>query len=414
MKIKLRWLLLFAAVLLILAGCQNRGEILSPDYQADGDTTGAGNGARTDADGANASSDGNSAVDPGRIAQIADDGHQPSGEITALRLADRNKGWIGGDGWIARTDNRGKDWKIQHEGEGTVNQLFALNDRQAWATIRTNGQMTGGSLELLHTADGGSNWRAAGEVPNDGFLHFVTEQEGLSGRAHTTDGGATWSSLPVPDGIAGDAYFNNSSYGWAVTNGNGKINVMRTVDGGKTWKEMLSRDLVAELTGTVIRSGGKEDVWIELVGDSGMTQTSYSLFHSSDGGKTWTTVINNSTAGAGPAPGIPADDPSGSRNEGSGPGLLYVVDKQTAYMSGVCHACDNPNTIGWTHDGGKTWHNSKQSLTGVGPQQLGFADANYGWWAISDHDNPTLLYITEDGGDTWKAASLFEPVKTSQ
>ncbi len=236
----------------------------------------------------------------------------------------------------------------------------------------------------------------------------------MSGSAHTTDGGATWSALPVPKGISGDPYFNNASYGWAVTNGNGKMNVMRTEDGGKNWHAVMSRELAAELTGTVIRSGGKEDVWIELVGDSGMTQTSYSLFHSNDGGKTWTTVINNSTAGAGPAPGIPAGDQNGAKNEGTGPGLLYVVDKQTAFMSGVCHACDNPNTIGWTHDGGKTWHNSKQSLPGVGPQQLGFADGKHGWWVISDGDKPTLLYTTEDGGDTWKEASSFEPASTGQ
>jgi photosystem II stability/assembly factor-like uncharacterized protein len=50
----------------------------------------------------------------------------------------------------------------------------------------------------------------------------------------------------------------------------------------------MTRTTVAPLNGALIRSAGTDDAWIECIGDSGMTQTSYSLFHTTDGGKHWT------------------------------------------------------------------------------------------------------------------------------
>jgi hypothetical protein len=41
----------------------------------------------------------------------------------------------GGEGWIARTNDGGKSWKTQLQHKYIVNQLFALNDQQAWATL---------------------------------------------------------------------------------------------------------------------------------------------------------------------------------------------------------------------------------------------------------------------------------------
>ncbi|MFP3381869.1 hypothetical protein SB767_36740, partial [Bacillus sp. SIMBA_069] len=62
----------------------------------------------------------------------------------------------------------------------------------------------------------------------------------------------------------------------------------------------MSKKTVSPVNGVLIRSAGPQDAWIECIGDTGMTQTSYSLFHTADGGKSWQTVIAKSTAGAGP------------------------------------------------------------------------------------------------------------------
>ncbi|OAS20757.1 YCF48-related protein [Paenibacillus oryzisoli] len=321
--------------------------------------------------------------------------------VTALRLADAGKGWIGGKGWIAHTDDGGGKWKVQYTGVGEVGQLFALNDQDAWATEEGTGK-------LLSTHDGGAHWAAVGTVPNQAFLHFVTKQEAYSSNAQTVDGGVTWAQLPVPTGIQGDAYFHDAKNGWAVRQVKDTIEVLRTQDGGQNWKTAMSRPTVATLTGNVIRSAGADDAWIELIGESGMTQTSYSLFHTRDGGKTWQTVLVNSTAGGGPAPGFPVGDTSGPKNTGSKPGPLYVVNPDVAFMGGSCPACDKPNSVGWTKDGGKTWVNGTESFTGYGELLLGMADANSGWLITNDNEQPSVMYTTRSGGVNWNKVHTFD------
>ncbi|PYI52639.1 WD40/YVTN/BNR-like repeat-containing protein [Paenibacillus flagellatus] len=333
------------------------------------------------------------------------------GKVTAVRLADPQSGWVGGEGWIARTDDGGKSWKAQYGGAGTVAQLFALNGREAWAAQTGTGSAPSGGRVLLATTDGGEHWAPAGMVPNEGFLHFVSKEEAFSANARTTDGGKTWTTMPIPPHTVGDVYFHDKDNGWAATQEKDTIAVKRTTDGGQSWQTVMTRRTVAPATGAVIRSAGVNDAWVEWIGDSGMTQTSYSLFHTADGGKTWTTVIANSTAGGGPAPGFPIDHSSGPENAGSKPGALYVVDPKVAFMGGQCMACDKPNTIGWTTDGGKTWTNGEAAFEGYGEQLLAIADANNGWWITTDSTAPSVMYTTADGGKSWKKVYTFETPK---
>lgn len=319
--------------------------------------------------------------------------------VTALRLADAQKGWIGGKGWIAHTDDGGGKWKVQYTGAGEIGQLFALNDQDAWAS---EGE------KLLGTTDGGAHWSAVGSVPNQAFLHFVSKQEAFSGNAQSVDGGVKWVKLPVPAGMQGDAYFHDRKNGWAVRQVQDMIEVLRTQDGGQNWKPVMSRKTVSTLTGNVIRSAGVDDAWIELIGESGMTQTSYSLFHTKDGGKTWQTVLVNSTAGGGPAPGFPNGENAGPKNIGSKPGPLYVVNTEVAFMGGSCPACDKPNSVGWTKDGGKTWVNGTETFTGYGELLLGMADANSGWLITNDNEQPSVMYTTRSGGVNWNKVHTFD------
>ncbi|OXM87694.1 WD40/YVTN/BNR-like repeat-containing protein [Paenibacillus rigui] len=328
--------------------------------------------------------------------------------LTAVRAIDPSSGWVGGDGGIARTDDGGKQWKMQYSGKDKIAQIFALNGQDAWGMIEKSADGT--KRELIQTSDGGAQWTTVGPLPNPGFVHFVSKQEGFAANAYTKDGGKSWQSLAVPDHMVGDAYFHDKTNGWAVTAEDKKILVKRTTDAGKSWTTVLSRDTSTFLNGTVIRSAGADDVWVELIGDSGMSQTSYSLFHSSDGGKNWQPVLSNSTAGAGPAPGFPADY-TGTKNAGSKPGELYVVNPKAAFMGGYCPACDNPNTVGYTTDGGKTWVNGKEQIPGSSGAMLAISDPQNGWLISKDAANPSVLYTTADGGQHWKAVHTFDKPK---
>lgn len=323
--------------------------------------------------------------------------------VTAVRLADFNTGWAGGNGWIAKTTSKGQQWVVVYQGKGTVQQIFALNHSDVWATLNQGGS----TLRLLQSHDGGKHWAFMGTIPNHAFLHFTSKTTALSGNDLSQDGGKTWNSLPKPKNTVGDAYFHDAKNGWAVTTGNNVFYVNRTTNGGKSWKIVMTKKLLYPLQGALIRSAGTNDAWVELIGGTGMTQTSYSVFHTTDGGKSWKTVIVNSTAGGGPAPGFSQGDHQGHTNKGSKPGSLYVVSPQIAFMGGSCPACVNPNSIGWTKDAGKTWVNSSVTLKGYGEAYIAMADAKNGWWITTENDNQSVMYTTSDGGYHWHQAHIF-------
>ncbi len=323
--------------------------------------------------------------------------------VTAVRLADPQTGWVGGNGWIAKTVNGGYNWAVKYKGVGKVQQIFALNQQEVWATLNQGGN----SLRLLQSKDGGEHWTLIGTSPNKGFLHFISSNTALSGNAYSLDGGRTWRPFETPKNIVNQAYFHDLKNGWAVTQSKQVLSVQKTTDGGKNWYPVLSKKLVSPLEDAIIRSTGVNDAWIECIGDSGMTQTSYSVFHTMDGGNSWNTVIANSTSGGGPAPGFTQEDRNGPKNKGTKPGPFYVVNPKVAFMGGSCPACDDPNSIGWTKDGGKTWVNSNETFTGYGDSYLAIADENHGWWIITENTKPSVMYTTSDGGTHWGKVHIF-------
>jgi photosystem II stability/assembly factor-like uncharacterized protein len=415
LRLSARNLLLIGALLpVLLAGCQSKANMPAADSPtASSSDTGAPSAsageAATDSpapatDSQSASPSDTATAAPSPTAKPAD-GNVSMGNLTALRLADFKSGWAGGAGWIARTDDSGASWTVQYEDIFAVKQIFALNTQQAWATMDIG---DGKGVNLIQTTDGGKHWTAVGMVPNYAFLHFVSDKEAFSGNARTTDGGKSWMKLSVPDGAVGDVYYHDKLNGWAVTQTVGKkFSFLHTNDGGKSWATVRSQAWEGEI-GTIIHSAGKKDAWIELIGDSGMSQTSYSLFHTADGGKSWTPVVANNTAGAGPAPGYKGTETNVPSNTGSKPGVLYVVNTTTAFLGGTCPACDNSNTMGHTTDGGKTWVNGKAAFPGYGEQLLAAADAKHVWWINTDSEKPAVMYTSSDGGANWVKTHTFD------
>ena len=403
-KMKLGTLLL-AVSLALAAGCSSSaGNAGLNDTNSPGSSaasTGSPSGDASPSVPASSSPEASSEPAPSSSAVVA-----PKGPATALRLADEKTGWAGGQGWIARTDDGGQSWNVQYSQPYEVVQIFALNERQVWVTLDAG---NAGGLKLVRSTDGGGSWNEVGEVPNRGYLHFRSDKEGFAGNAVTNDGGATWSALQTPESLVGDVYFHDSNNGWAVRGGKDKFEFLHSADGGKSWKTVMSRKWDGELANAIIRSTGKDDAWIELIGDTGMTQTSYSVFHTVNGGGSWTPVLAKNNAGSGPAPGFETDGKGDKANEGPGnsPGALYVVNPQTAIMGGQCLACDAPNTVAETTDGGKSWKVSKQEFPGYGQQLIAATDAKHIWLLTTDATEPSVLYITSDGGENWKKVYSF-------
>jgi photosystem II stability/assembly factor-like uncharacterized protein/uncharacterized protein YceK len=410
-------LLMFSVLLFIMAGCSSASSHKTNQPGSDtksqvsnGDTT-----TNTHPSGTSANSSGSSQL-PGTSTKSSDTASPATppatvptpqnnmNTVTAVRLADYKTGWVGGNGWIAKTITGGKSWSIVYQGSGTVQQLFALNHSDVWAALKEEGNTS----KLLQSTDGGQHWVAAGTIPFNDFFHFISKTTVLSSNYISKDGGKTWNTLPIPGNIVGNVYFHDPKNGWAVTQSNNVFYVKRTTNAGNTWETVLSKSLASSpLNNAIIRSAGANDAWIEFIGDSGMSQTSYSVLHTSDGGKSWETVIANSTAGGGPAPGFNQNFTNGPVNKGTKPGPLYVINPQVAFMGGFCPACDKQNSIGWTKNGGKAWINSSVSVEGNGQAFLAMADANHGWWITTDINQQSSLYTTSDGGIHWNQVHIF-------
>lgn len=416
------WLLLLA-VAMMTAGCKTgtpgsegpNGQAAQNQQQGSTPAQANGSGGSVHTPGQQTTPNGNNAPSPagnggGQASADTNVAKVHMDNITALRLINGHSGWIGGNGWIARTDadtsgSAGSAWNVQYQGQGTVQQIFALNGQQAWAVMADSGS-------LLATRDGGKRWDTIGTVPEQGragFLHFVSSKEGFSGNQYTKDGGQSWSALPVPGHTVGQPYYHDRQNGWAVTQDTDlSFQILHTVNGGQKWTTVMSRTTGAPVNGIVIRSVERGNAWIELIGGTGMNQTSYSLWHTADSGKSWRAVLANATAGGGPAPGISQQNNQVPKNEGTAPGMLYAINSNTALMGGYCAPCDKPNTIGWTNDGGKTWNNGKQSFDGYGGQQIGMANASEGWAIFSDSEKAPVMYTTSDGGQHWTQTHVFD------
>ncbi|MBW7461765.1 hypothetical protein K0U00_47710, partial [Paenibacillus sepulcri] len=158
----------------------------------------------------------------------------------------------------------------------------------------------GGPNLLFKTTDGGTTLT---QVHTGAYafdrVQFLSEDVGYGFSRtltfKTANGGQTWEKVTTPPNTR-YVHFINQNEGWVVTlvPGTG-YEIKRTVNGGKTWANMLSVKS-ATVVGGQIYGTEESNVWVVLYGDSGMSQTSYSLFHTSDAGAHWKQLVSNSTA----------------------------------------------------------------------------------------------------------------------
>jgi photosystem II stability/assembly factor-like uncharacterized protein len=170
-----------------------------------------------------------------------------------LIFNDAVQGWLVGIHKIWRTTDGGRSWQLRFsQGRGTDERIARLyhgaflNSDTAWVTATSN--------VLIHTNDGGLNWKtltveARPMDLRDAF--FIDTQKGWvvaktnGGIYMTTDGGKQWEIRSNEDGrYLKSIQFVNESEGWAaglraVDNSGGKNAVLlHTTDGGRYWSEV--------------------------------------------------------------------------------------------------------------------------------------------------------------------------------
>ena len=333
------------------------------------------------------------------------------GRLLPLRFTDvdvRNSvtGRAAGNGFLIGTSDGGNHFQEIYSGQWTFRQIEFPDNVHGWALAAVGDEAP---VYLIRTSDGGAHWQRLGNksVPYE-RIDFLDAKRGFAyARAftyYTDDGGDSWTRVPTPPNTRG-AVFTSRSQGWAsVVDPAGKAyRIMKTADGGSTWSLSLKVPYDAPAYSELYAGGSQ--VWAVLYGGSGMTQTSYSLYASSNGGTSWKRVIAQETAGGGPAPGTGGIPLKQGPAKGK-PGGMTLLGSGTAFLTAYSPSGERV-AVGRSSDGGSTWINE----AGVGGYEgvSDFADADHGWLAVQGTDGKAILYVTSDGGETWQPKLSFPP-----
>lgn len=337
-------------------------------------------------------------------------------DLAAISFATPDVGWAVGPGLIWRTNDGARTWRVQYTGRADLYGVDAVSPSVAYAW---------GGRALWRTVDGGRIWHPL-RVPGAPGPHMAVLSLSAAGRRVayvalgstvvtaasafvTRDGGRTWTSLRIPLPL-GQLAFTSPSDGWAVTRLG--ADVYRTVDGGRKWSRSFAAPgptfPPAPLSG-VLATAGRHGAYLLLIGASGMTQTSYSVYHTANGAH-WTPVVAVSTAGAGPAPGNPHGVSSGPVVPGGlglSPGPIAATGG-VAVLVGVCRACDDPTAdVVRSTDGGHIWSRPVRLALSEGMPtfaDLSLASPQVGYLAVPPYfpNGRTAVFATRDGGRTWR------------
>lgn len=314
-------------------------------------------------------------------------------------------GWVAGPGAIWATHDGGYHWRQQYRGEADLQAVQFADSLHGFAW---------GGQTLLRTVDGGLHWQSIRLSEPLGSIQWASALQGWAvssgpglpsspGRLyHTVDGGEHWQPVATPFHPLAVAFFN-PEIGWAA----GTTTLWHSSDGGRHWTPAM-RLGAARLSRVEVRLGGPDSVWLQLIGGSGMSQTSYTVVHFSPNQGS-SVVAAVSGAGSGPAPDAPPNAPKGP---GYSPGPLVALSASQAVMSGTCEACDLGTIALWTtSDSGNHWQQYPPvfGANGIpGPHALSFSDPQHGW--LVDGLTTTQILATDDRGAHWR--QVFPPAPT--
>ncbi len=318
---------------------------------------------------------------------IYQDPYPTSNTLLAVKFVTPKKGWVAGEvGTILYTEDGGDTWEVQESGtEQPLSSITFINEKSGWAV--------GEYGIIIHTANGGKTWVTQENIESRLLkIYFINDQEGWvvgseGTMLHTSNGGKKWvrKDVGIKRSIS-SVYFINAQNGWIQAGGE----VYRTTNGGGTWeRSVFPRDeypvFGAPGHGEIVGSAGEREDLFFVDDKKGWAVVGFSLiFHTKDGGRTWTNQLHTGRA------------------------LSYGLSRIS--FSDAQNGCAAGSSILCTADGGKTWNEKLGVPAGSGKrinhfevqfQGISFPGQSIGW-AVG---NDGFLMKSEDGGRSWKLAA---------
>jgi photosystem II stability/assembly factor-like uncharacterized protein len=228
----------------------------------------------------------------------------------------------------------------------------------------------------------------------------------------TNDGGITWYNITPPDvaetGVTVNTFILDQDHAWVqkpdFNNFPNNGLLYHTADGGLTWTVSSTPFSAGDLSFLDANKG-----WMLADLGIGAGSNAVAVFQTTDGGATWTQTYTND-------PNL--KDASDSLPLGGIKSDLMPLNMQTAWVGGVIYA---PGTVYLfrTDDGGHSWSpvtlelpvGAEHSELGIDKDQMQFVSANDGFLAIrmSGDSTQTAVYTTNNAGNTWTLTPTLIP-----
>lgn len=247
-------------------------------------------------------------------------------------------------------------------------------------------------------------------------IQFFNELDGWgiaeSYLVRTNDGGITWYNVTPPDveevAAVVETFILDNDHAWVqkpdFNNFPNNGLLYHTSDGGLTWTISST-----PFSGGDLRFIDSDNGWMLADLGVGAGSNAVAVFQTRDGGATWTQTYTND-------PNLP--DASDSLPLGGLKSDLVPINMQIAWVGGVIYA---PGTVYLyrTDDGGQSWTQVDLELPegaedfelSMDEDQMKFVSADDGFLAMrmSGDATQTAVYVTHDAGDTWMLTPTLIP-----
>jgi photosystem II stability/assembly factor-like uncharacterized protein len=338
----------------------------------------------------------------------------PVQALDAVQFVSASQGWAAGAGRVLVTTDGGRTWTNQYAGPAELDELDFTDAQHGWAV---------GTNTLLRTTDGGTTWTQLSEpactTPIED-VHFVTEERGyavargaqvwMSGGVPaavsggelltTTDGGSQWTPVAGAPAQAQTVCFSGADDGFLGTPGK----VWHSTDGGATWSLAFTEPPLASGVHppapdtTVLECAGGNAAWVQFLGYGAALGHAPYLAYATQDARNWRAVLEESYIESGARPEVRAPD-----GPGSYPGPFSAISPVAAAFVGYTPASGyGAAPVELVTSGGATV-TSEGNVGGVSvPEAAAFISPSQGW--VVGETLPSgdfVIEVTANSGHTW-------------